>query len=235
MPTHLDIYKGILFETDKVKAPVFYIEHYNYVVNKAITRVMRQEYRLSDDEKKPEVYQDDVDGIQVLEREYVAKPKPNSGELKLSDSTFPIPAEYFHLRSCLATFKPVNCPGRSDSERVVRRCTRYTGNIMNQEDDYYARPSFHQVYAQIINNQVKIKFGTPKHWELEKVEGLYVINPELVALEEDANQDIIPTSDKPSQFSRDLCDRIVDESVTILLDIWNNPRLRDQLSIKNNS
>jgi hypothetical protein len=236
--THLELYEGILYETDKVKAPVFYVEHYNYVINKAIMRFIRKAYGLSDDEAKPVVSQEEIDGIRVLEKEYTAHLKPTSGELALKDAVFTLPGDYLHLRSCVAFFEPSEAIKAcfKTGTRKVRRCHRFTGNLHNAtSDDYYSRPSTEQVYVQQTGSKVKILAGTATDWLLEKVEGLYVRKPEEVKLEEDANQNIIPASNKVSEFPQEICDQIIDEAVTILLEIWGNPRLRNQLSIKNNS
>jgi len=231
--THLQIFELTLAIIDKVKAPVLYIEVFNDLVNMAIQNVVNRAYKISDDDRQPYILQDEADGIQVLEKPF-SYFVGGLGVFGLQKDENDLPDDYYHLRACIAVFKPVKGKSRyPDVYRIKSRCHRMTANIYaSSVDDYYQKAKLKQVYAQVANNKLRVYYGKPTTMELERLDGFYVRKFAPIALEEDqATLDIVASSNIKSEFPDEICREIAQETAKLYLDITQNPRLRNQFAL----
>lgn len=161
------LFEALLIECNKVNAPSFDLESFNYFVNKAIQSYVNKNYNFN------EVDQQRVDNLRVLKTTAFLTPSKEPGEISSdlqqgvkpnADVTsmksiygatyeFNLPADYLHLLNCVCYFK-VNRANRCYVKDQILEigATRLTSDIYPIIiRDLYWRPSYKHPYYYINN------------------------------------------------------------------------------------
>lgn len=161
------LFEALLIECNKVNAPSFDLESFNYFVNKAIQSYVNKNYNFN------EVDQQRVDNLRVLKTtaylEPIGTPAEISDRINLGSKgaadvitpssiygatyEFNLPADYLHLLNCVCYFK-VNRANRCYVKDQILEigATRLTSDIYPIIiRDLYWRPSYKHPYYYINN------------------------------------------------------------------------------------
>lgn len=161
------MYEALLIECNKVNAPSFDLEAFNYFVNKSIQSFVNKNYNIN------EVDQVRVDNLRVLKTSAYLTPVKTPSDLakqlvgedkgaaevttqnSIYGATyeFNLPADYLHLLNCVCVFevkKTNRCYNVGDTINIG--ATRLTSDIYPIViNNLYARPSYKHPYYYINN------------------------------------------------------------------------------------
>lgn len=174
------MYEALLIECNKVNAPSFDLEAFNYFVNKSIQSFVNKNYNIN------EVDQVRVDNLRVLKTSTYLTPVKaptdlakqlvgggkGAAEVTTQNSIygatyeFNLPADYLHLLNCVCVFK-VNKTNRcyNVGDTINIGATRLTSDIYPIViNNLYMRPSYKHPYYY-INNLNQSTTNPTNGWE----------------------------------------------------------------------
>lgn len=240
-----EIYKALLIELDKVSAPNFLLEDFNYYLNKTITQYINKRYNVYD------VNQQTTDDLRVLSTTTVLTPtkctsssyqalSQYQGFNTLYNTTYEVtlPTDYLHILGCQCIFqllKNYNCYTKdSYVQYSAKKLTSDSwGQVMN---DYYNRPSPTKPYFFIQNinqssNRMEIRYGQDDSvFKLVEVLIDYIKVPKQVELTEE-QLDLIEDTSQELEFPDYVCKEIIHELATLFLEVTINPRLQNYIPV----
>lgn len=149
-------YHATLVELNKVSAPNFLLEDFNYYINKAIYQYINKRYNIYD------INQQTTDDIRVLKSTAILIPQlatdtygPNEGVMSLYGNIYEVilPPDYLHCLNCICNFKVLKTYECYDKDDYVQfGAKRLTSDMWTQViRNFYLRPSYRNPYYFIHN------------------------------------------------------------------------------------
>lgn len=149
-------YHATLVELNKVSAPNFLLEDFNYYINKAIYQYINKRYNIYD------INQQTTDDIRVLKSTAILTPQlatdtygPNEGVMSLYGNIYEVilPPDYLHCLNCICNFKVLKTYECYDKDDYVQfGAKRLTSDMWTQViRNFYLRPSYRNPYYFIHN------------------------------------------------------------------------------------
>lgn len=151
------IFKALLTELGKVKAPSMLLEDFNYFVNRSIQQYINKRYNIYD------VNQQTTDDLRVLKSTAILTPiesigttyKDTPANKALYDATYEVelPQDYLHCLNCICIYKISQNSGCYKKEDYISYpAKRLTSDIWSQVmNNYYTRPLPERPYYYIHN------------------------------------------------------------------------------------
>lgn len=165
--TARQVYEALLIEINKVKAPSFILEDFNYFFNKAIIEYINTKYNFYDMSQQID---DDLDAIRVLDYpmtltlqgNYYKGTLPDANNTDLdADPIIPI-YTYLHILNCSVKFKAISkfkCFNINDT--FIKAASRLQSSPAKRvEENYYFKPSYKNPYFYRNNTLLEIRSGT---------------------------------------------------------------------------
>lgn len=154
--TAKQVYHATLVELNKVSAPNFLLEDFNYYINKAIYQYINKRYNVYD------INQQTTDDIRVLKSTAILKPTPVNTGYGSSDSIkalyskmyeVVLPSDYLHCLNCICNFKVLKTYNCYDKDTYVQfGAKRLTSDMWSQViRNFYLAPSYRNPYYFIHN------------------------------------------------------------------------------------
>lgn len=149
-------YHATLVELNKVSAPNFLLEDFNYYINKAIYQYINKRYNLYD------INQQTTDDIRVLKSTAVLTPTQINTGYGSGDSIkalygkmyeVMLPPDYLHCLNCICNFQVVKTYECYDKDTYVQfAAKRLTSDMWSQViRNFYLAPSYRNPYYFIHN------------------------------------------------------------------------------------
>ena len=154
--TAKQIYHATLVELNKVSAPNFLLEDFNYYVNKAVYQYINKRYNIYD------INQQTTDDIRVLKSTAVLTPKlindgygSDAGITSVYGKMYEVilPPDYLHCLNCICNFKVLKTYECYDKDTYVQfGAKRLTSDMWSQViRNFYLAPSYRNPYYFIHN------------------------------------------------------------------------------------
>lgn len=212
------IYEGVLYELQKVEAPSFYVDDFNYFASKAIGMYANLRYNLYEQTQQ---LSDDLAPL-VRQVSYQA-----SGITALKAA---LPLDYLHLLSGQITLKAIKKTRFSRvGEQVTKPLKRMRADFRPYaEDNYYNKPSLRSPYFRIESGSIKVLYGDESLAQLVSLQVEYLKKPQPFLL----TQSQIEAEEDSSQISEwsEYSDREIIALITTLFleNIESQARLQTQ-------
>lgn len=173
--TAKQVYHATLVELNKVSAPNFLLEDFNYYVNKAIYQYINKRYNIYD------INQQTTDDIRVLKSTAVLTPKLINDRYGSSESITSVygkmyevilPPDYLHCLNCICNFKVLKTYECYDKDTYVQfGAKRLTSDMWTQViRNFYLAPSYRNPYYFIHNANTSELVPTNPVREVEEKE-----------------------------------------------------------------
>lgn len=154
--TAKQVYHATLVELNKVSAPNFLLEDFNYYINKAIYQYINKRYNIYD------INQQTTDDIRVLKSTTVLTPKLINEGYGTGESITSVygkmyeailPPDYLHCLNCICNFKVLKTYECYDKDTYVQfGAKRLTSDMWSQViRNFYLSPSYRNPYYFIHN------------------------------------------------------------------------------------
>lgn len=154
--TAKQVYHATLVELNKVSAPNFLLEDFNYYINKAIYQYINKRYNIYD------INQQTTDDIRVLKSTAVLTPTQINDGYGPGDSVkalygkmyeVTLPSDYLHCLNCICNFKVLKKYECYDKDTYVQfGAKRLTSDMWSQViRNFYLAPSYRNPYYFIHN------------------------------------------------------------------------------------
>lgn len=151
------VYHALLIELNKVSAPNFLLEDFNYYINKAIYQFINKRYNIYD------INQQTTDDISVLKSTAILQPKKADTSYNITGLQgtslygaiyeVKLPLDYLHILNCICNFKikqNYNCYNKDSYVQVgAKRLTSDMQSLVLK--NFYTKPSYTNPYY-FINN-----------------------------------------------------------------------------------
>jgi hypothetical protein len=257
--TTRQLYEYALIEINKTEAPSLLLDDYNYFINKAVQSYVNKRYNVYNINQQTS---DDLRVL--VGTTYITDVEAKTGNpLQAACYIAELPQDYFHLLNCIVeytTTRKFKC--YASAEKVYFGCKRLTADMYsNIIHNYYAKPSYKNPYFYIHsddqqditsnngtnevpqpgdrdgNNEpvmIEIRYGTDN--TLFPVTGIqidYLRTPQWMSL----TQDIIDSEEDDSatvEFPNYVCQEIIKELVTLLMENASDPRLNTNIPVNQN-
>lgn len=224
--TAKQVFEGILYELNKVEAPSFELEDFNYFVNKAINNYLSKRYNVYDSAQQTT---DDLSALSATLR-YTASTTP---ALDVAGKRIPLPDDYFHLLNCLVTFKALagfKCYSQNDLKpKAAKRLTADMFSFI--QDDYYNRPDYRRPYYYVRDGVIELRTGVHSLLSLDSVVIDYLRTPEIVELLQSDVDDPTVDNSQVLQFPHYVCQEIIKETTLIFLENAASPRMQSHVAV----
>lgn len=168
------VYEAVLTELNKVQAPSFTLEDFNYLCNKAINQYINRKYNIYD------VNQQTADDLRVLKATATLTPVKatvygdgsydpaiDGDDVEMANALYGatyevnLPDDYLHLLNCVCIYKVEgqNYKCYNKDNYISKGANRLTADMWPQIiDNAYLRPSYQRPYYYIhnvnINNEI---------------------------------------------------------------------------------
>lgn len=182
--TAKQVYHATLVELNKVSAPNFLLEDFNYYVNKAIYQYINKRYNIYD------INQQTTDDIRVLKSTAILTPTKIDDKYGTDASITSVygkmyevilPPDYLHCLNCICNFKVLKTYECYDKDTYVQfGAKRLTSDMWSQViRNFYLAPSYRNPYYFIhnVNTSSSIptnpvsKISEEGEFTLENIEG----------------------------------------------------------------
>lgn len=241
--TELELYKYTLLECNKNQAPTLLIDDYNYYFKKATYDVIESFIKVDEIDERTDEY------LTALKKPYyiTAKQLLTTYGVDKTAYQFYLPQDFFRLKNCIAVYKYNKVFGCNKvNDTITYGAARMTAEIEPVYSwNYYIVPKWFNPYYYIIKpdnmpndidtnvNQFGVEFhigSLPSYLSLDGIRGWYFKIPKTILLTQD---DIDADEDTTDQleFPENICIKIIDRIVALLLEHDSNPRLQTNLPL----
>lgn len=148
--TARELYKSVLVELNKVKAPAIMLDDFNYVANKSFYQYLNKRYTIYN------TSQQTTDDLRVLRASVKVDKFETNDSLTGAYSgiyKFYLPTDYYHILNCIIEFVPVGSDRCKNSKgSLFKNAKKLTSDMWGTVlSNYYNRPSFKNPYYIIHN------------------------------------------------------------------------------------
>lgn len=178
--TAKQVYHATLVELNKVSAPDFLLEDFNYYINKAVYQFINKRYNLYD------INQQTTDDIRVLKTTAVLTPKvvesygKGEGVTSLYGNVYEVnlPLDYLHCLNCICNFKVLKDFECYDKDTYVQfGAKRLTSDMWTQViRNFYLAPSYRNPYYFIHNVNTSSSIPTNPIQKVSELQDLTLDN-----------------------------------------------------------
>ena len=254
--TARQLYDYALIELNKVEAPTLLLEEYNYFIYKAILQYVNLKYNTYD------VNQQMTDDLGVLKGVAVLSTfVRDTSDFHGATYTTTLPADYFHLLSCLVQYnvtKTYKC--YLPSQPVTFGATRLAaGMSANIENNHYLRPSYKKPYFYIydgvdvlppanpstnvpeqpvntryaggISKKMQIKYGRDTSLFQLSKVQLEYLKVPREVIITQQQIDMTEDTSQELEFPDYVCQEIIKELVKLLMENASDPRLQTNIPV----
>lgn len=169
------VYHALLIELNKVSAPNFLLEDFNYYINKAIYQFINKRYNVYD------INQQTTDDVSVLKSTVILQPKRADTSYNITGLQgaslygaiyeVNLPLDYLHILNCICNFKikqSYNCYNKDSYIQVGAK--RLTSDMQSQIlKNFYTKPTYinpyyfiNNIHSPSVNIPFNNKVNTPK-------------------------------------------------------------------------
>lgn len=169
------VYRALLIELNKVSAPNFLLEDFNYYINKAIYQFINKRYNVYD------INQQTTDDVSVLKSTVILQPKRADTSYNITGLQgaslygaiyeVNLPLDYLHILNCICNFKikqSYNCYNKDSYIQVGAK--RLTSDMQSQIlKNFYTKPTYinpyyfiNNIHSPSVNIPFNNKVNTPK-------------------------------------------------------------------------
>lgn len=169
------VYHALLIELNKVSAPNFLLEDFNYYINKAIYQFINKRYNVYD------INQQTTDDVSVLKSTVILQPKRADTSYNITGLQgaslygaiyeVNLPLDYLHILNCICNFKikqSYNCYNKGSYIQVGAK--RLTSDMQSQIlKNFYTKPTYinpyyfiNNIHSPSVNIPFNNKVNTPK-------------------------------------------------------------------------
>ena len=150
--TSRQVYEAVLIELRKENAPNILLEHFNYLINKAVNQYINKRYNIYD------INQQTTDDLRVLKATALLTPSQVTeyqGLTLANGATYSVilPPYYLHMLNCICIYdvkKTFKCYNQGDTWRAP--ATRLTADAYSQVlDNFWNKPTYLKPYYYIHN------------------------------------------------------------------------------------
>ena len=173
--TVIQVYRALLIELNKVSAPNFLLEDFNYYINKAIYQFINKRYNVYD------INQQTTDDVSVLKSTVILQPKRADTSYNITGLQgaslygaiyeVNLPLDYLHILNCICNFKikqSYNCYNKDSYIQVGAK--RLTSDMQSQIlKNFYTKPTYinpyyfiNNIHSPSVNIPFNNKVNTPK-------------------------------------------------------------------------
>ena len=240
--TAIDMYEGLLFNLNKVKAPAIFVDDFIHYVNMAISQHRNKRYNMYDSSQQ---LTDDLQvlavNIKIDENGLVLNNKGQTINLFNNNSNnnsnkvitdlgveFDLPSNYTHILNCISKIQDGTnkCDG---SDKIIEtRAKRLTAdNYAFILDNSFHKPKVNRPYFYLRDNKIEIRFG--KKGTLKEISIDYLREPVKVSLTQAEINEKVSTGVDNSQileFNEYTNYEILRELTTLVLDHNSDPRIQ---------
>jgi len=217
-----EFFVNVLTELNKRKAPSLILDDFNYFANKAITDYGNFKCNLYDLNQQSD---DDLNALKIVD---------HTIDLTLQGLYYKgiKPVNYWHILNCDIIFEAVikhSCYEIGDT--LTKSASRLpTGPARHVKDNYYFKPSLIQPYFYSNLNLLEIRSGDVSKMAPKSIYIDYIKVPDTVILTQE-ELDEIPDNSQVLQFSKYVCDQIINEMVKLILENSSDPRLQSNIPV----
>lgn len=254
-------YEAVLIELDKVNAPTFLLEDFNYYLNKAIQQYINKRYSLYD------INQQTTDDLETIKTTTILTPSKISSEnfskyqgfYSLYSNVYEVllPEDYLHMLSCICIYrvkrnKNCNVAGSYLQYPARRLKTDSWGQITI---NYYNAPSPEVPYYYIHNLNQKqnpltnsISIGRSEVKQLPQVrmeirygqdDGIFELTEVLIDYLKIPQKvqltqeqlDLVEDTSQILEFQDYVCKEIINELVMLVMEGNSDPRLQTYIPV----
>lgn len=227
LTTIKEVYVALLIELNKQESPTILLEDFNYLYSKAEQNYINKRINIS-----PIGQQviDDLGEITVLGHPITI--------ITANNNTYPkqyicdLPEDYMHILRCNTEVTTIQlslstCP--APIGKITHPNTKHTtSKELADNNNYYLKPSFKQVYYQVNAENLQYKLnlycGDDTTKQITKVFVDYFRVPKTITLTEDDLYEVIDNSMR-LEFKPYINQEILNELVTLVMENFSDPRL----------
>ena len=235
--TALEAYDAGLIELNKVHAPSWLLDDYNYFFNKAIQQYINLVYT------RLEINQQALDDIRALKRYDTIELNNKATDGYESHYRVTLPEDYMHLANCIVKYE-ANDENSCTKEKDVKSfpARRLSPDLLPQiVNNSYLKPKYNRPYYSLLDDG-ETKEEPPKYIEIYNGSGLknytpsvyieYIKEPEKIELTEEMLGAVKDNSSK-LEFPDYVCYEIVNIFVRLVMENASNPRLQTNMPLNN--
>jgi len=245
-----EVYTSILTEKRKTKSPSLHLEHFNYIINKAIQESFNRRYQLF---ASTQQLSDDMisltydtlftpagsNGAYSGNYTETAVPITMGKKYGFDYIRFKLPSDYWHalgVHTTSKTTKSARCVPRGfESNSVSKRLTANAGNgVLNNA---YLKPDVTRPYHSFMGGtepqgDMIVFVGGTNKTSLTSVSLEYLKKPSIVELTK-TQRDLPNDTSQEMEYSQYVCNEIIKVAVTLILENFTDPRLQTNAAINN--
>lgn len=250
--TARQLYEYALIELNKVEAPSLLLEDYNYFINKAIMNYINKRYNVYDANQQTTDDLRVLKGTVVITNAILKTGNALQGATYIGT----LPDDYFHILNCIVGYsvaKPFKCYETTDT--VYMPAVRLTADMYSQIiNNAYLRPTYKRPYFYIHNSvaptitendmngneekadklrdgntspvKIEVRYGKDNTlFVLTEIQIDYLKVPRWIKLTQtqiDTTEDLSTAIEFPDY----VCQEIIKELVTLLMENASDPRLQ---------